>query len=336
MKSFRSPMIEIKLSESGVPDEIQIFRPGTFYHEKYGKFVITPADIQAMERNFKAGVRGVDIAVDYKHASEDIAAGWFKELFIKPGNELWAKVDWTPNGSRVLAEKEFRYISPDFIFNYTDNETLKKFGPVLLGAGLTNRPTIKNMEPVVLSETPIINPSQGNKKMDVKNMTAEQIDQMSIEDLKAALKSMLADAPKPDDKKPDASPEMKALQEKLAMAEKQLADAAAAKVCAEKKSEFALLLSEGKACQAQEQSYLDGDMKQFISLAQPSLKLSDVGTGVVPATVVPVQATDSSSAQDEVLKLAEAKCKANSGMDMTAAISMVLHENKELKAKIYE
>lgn len=154
--TYRAPMIAIQLSENEVSDLVQLFRTGTFYHSEYGQFQIKPEDLKTMEHNFKNKVRGIDIAIDYKHDSEDIAAGWIQSLELSnDGTELWAKVDWTPQGKKVLSEKEFRYLSPDFTFNYQDNESLKKFGPVLLGAGLTNRPTIKNMEPVVeLSEVP--------------------------------------------------------------------------------------------------------------------------------------------------------------------------------------
>ena len=65
-----------------------------------------------------------------------------------------ARVDWTPNGEKILAEKEFRYLSAEFDVDYTDNETPDiSHGTVLLGAGLTNRPVIKRMDAVItLSE----------------------------------------------------------------------------------------------------------------------------------------------------------------------------------------
>lgn len=152
MAKFRAPMQALRFAEgeSKVSEDIQLFRTGTFFHDEYGEFQITPEMLSKMLSNFEANVRGVDLAIDYKHDSHDIAAGWIKSLFLsQDGNELWAKVNWTPKGSTVLTEKEFRYISPEFTYDYQDNESLKKFGPTLLGAGLTNRPTIKKMDAVV-------------------------------------------------------------------------------------------------------------------------------------------------------------------------------------------
>lgn len=151
MAKFRAPMQAIRFAEgdSKISDQIQLFRTGTFYHDEYGQFQITPEMLKKMLSNFEKGIRGIDIAIDYKHASDDIAAAWIKSLFLsQDGNELWAEVEWTPKGSQVTQDKEFRYISPEFTYDYEDNESLKSFGPTLLGAGLTNRPTIKRMDPV--------------------------------------------------------------------------------------------------------------------------------------------------------------------------------------------
>ena len=329
---YRSPMIAIQLSEKGV-DDIQLFRTGTFYHEKYGKFDITPQILLSMEKNFKNNVRGVDVAIDYKHENDDIAAGWVKDVYLKNDTELWAKVDWTPTGAKVLAEKEFRYISPEFIFNYQDNESLQKFGPVLLGAGLTNRPTIKKMEPVVLSEV-----STKYKEKDKKNMTLEQVDQMSIEELKALCKKLIAEAQpedeKPADASPSDSPEMTEMKKKLAASEKQLADMNQAKACSEKKAQFDLLLTEGKACKAQEKAYLDGDMSKFVALASPlKLHSAEVGSGGVVADSPTVETRE--QAEDEVMKLAAVKRKDNSALSLSDAFKSVLIENPELNQKLY-
>ena len=128
--------------------KMQILRVGTFTDPRYGKFKITKQMLSEMVQNFHAGVRGVIPALDYKHDSEDIAAGWFKNLYLE-GDELWADVEMTPRGSKVLSDKEFGYVSADFDTQYIDNEHQKNYGCVLLGAGLTNRPVVKRMESVV-------------------------------------------------------------------------------------------------------------------------------------------------------------------------------------------
>lgn len=478
-RSFRAPAL--KLSEAPSQD-IQLFRVGTFYHPEYGKFDITPEALKAMETNFKNKIRGIDIAIDYKHDSEDIAAGWIKELYLSSdGKELWAKVDWTPKGSQVLGEKEFRYISPDFTFNYQDNESLKKFGPVLLGAGLTNRPTIKNMEPVVqLSEfqyadaldacakdwipkliqegkdqdqavaiayskcrsemgiksaeptqreklqqeqiarskkygievtqdssftPPIGQPTDESKYGDPVNYKFPMADASQAGNARVRFKQFATDIYKQDSSRskvherivkrelelgvsPDFNPkdsldaqlpedlksqiqkkkgikamdykagdlaaldpasldkmspeELKALAIQLlakvkelqganADAQKQMGDMQKQAKMAERKNQFAILLSEGKACKAQEESFLLGDMEKFISLAQP-VKLNENGSSTQS---VSNKFETKEQAEAEVIRLAEIKVKEEKARDLSQAISIVLRENQNLKTKIY-
>jgi phage I-like protein len=335
---FRTPEMVIQLSEAG-NKEIQLFRVGTFYHASYGKFEITKEILQAMEKNFQAKVRGIDLAVDYKHASDAEAAGWIKSLYLlNEGTELWASVDWTPKADKILSEKEFRYISPEFTFDYQDNETLQKYGPVLLGAGLTNRPTIKNMEPVVLSESPIPEkigkkevPSQPQpKKKEIKAMenldqlSPEALEKMSPEEMKALCVQLIAALKKPA---APAEGELAEAKKKLADLEAKCAAMESEKKLAEKKGAFVKLLSEGKVCAAQEQAYLAGDFVKFAELSQ-SVNLSEKGNS---QEVAPSQKDE----QDEIIALAEAKMKADPKMKLDHAISLVLSEKPELAKKIY-
>lgn len=163
MKIFRGIILPIKLNEGvqtgttdlfkTVPDEIQLFRTGVYNHPEYGRMEITSDILKKMVLNFSEKVRGIDIALDYKHDSEAEAAAWFSELYTKENDsQLWGKVRWTDKGKDKILSEEYKYISPDFTFLYTDNQSMKQYGPVLLGAGLTNRPFIKGMQPITLSE----------------------------------------------------------------------------------------------------------------------------------------------------------------------------------------
>lgn len=333
MAKFRAPMQVIRFAEGEqkISDEIQLFRTGTFFHDEYGQFQVTPEMLAKMLTNFEQGIRGVDLAIDYKHASDDIAAGWIKSVYLsEDGNELWAKVNWTPKGSQVLSEKEFRYISPEFMDDYQDNESLKKFGPTLLGAGLTNRPTIKNMEAVVeLSEAdPSVgdpkpksktnNSPKGVKSMGDKPMDPAALDAMSPEDMKAYCLELM--------KQLEAlSGDQKAMADKVACMEKD-------QKLAEKKSAFAKLLSEGRAVAAQEVAYIEGDMGKFAELSQ-KLNLSESGNDASGENKDTVVTAD--QAQTKILELAEKKIKENSKLTRGQAISLVLKEHKDLSAKAY-
>jgi phage I-like protein len=326
--AFRSVPISIKLDESTpekkpIPKRIQVMRCGKFCSDEYGEFEITPAHLLSMKKNFEENVRGIDLAVDYKHEAEDIAAGWFKDIFLsEDGKELWAEVEWTPNGEKVLSDKEFRYISADFHFDFTHNETKQKHGPTLFGAGLTNRPFIKNMDPVVeLSE-------KGNKKMDDKDKKIAELE-AKIAELTQKLEG------KKDDSNSDASPEMKQqmddMKKKIEAYEASAQQAAEEKKLAEKKGSFDKLLSEGKAVEVQREAFMSGDAMKFAELAQP-VNLSGKGSSESPNVT---QVKSKEEAEKEILKLAEAKVKEKKVANLGEGIRAVLSESPELKNKYH-
>lgn len=356
MQRFRGVRQLIQLAE-GSADKVQLFRVGKFYHPDYGTIEITKQDLASMVANFNSGVRGVDLAVDYAHENWDVAAGWIKALELSAdGEEMWATVEWTPKGKEVISNKEYRYLSPEFTKQYEDNETLKKTGPTLLGAGLTNRPCIKQMEPVTqLAEDPLqacvsdkigelikeghdqeqaaaiayskcrkelglaeesgdSKPKQPVKKgplnMDYKAMDPAMLDKMSPEELKAMVLELLK--------------KLEELQAAGQDVQAQLTEIRKEKETTEKRAAFSKLLSEGKACKAQEEAYIAGDMVKFIELAQ-SVKLEEKGHGQTPEA--PATKAD---AEKEILALATAKVKDKQAKNIGEAISLVLKENKLL------
>lgn len=144
-------MVDLKLSESGTNSWIQIMKTGEFKHQNYGDLKITPADLHQFKENFDKNVRGVDLAVDIGHEDNHKAVAWFKELKVD-GDKLMAKVEWTEEGAKLVKNGEYRYFSPEFAFTYKDAESGKQFKDVLLGGAITNRPFLKNMDPIEMSE----------------------------------------------------------------------------------------------------------------------------------------------------------------------------------------
>jgi len=139
----------------GQTSEIEILRTGEWQHPEYGTIKVKESDIDKFIENFNNNARGVDLAVDQAHKPDEGAAGWFKTLRKEDSSDgvrLMATIEWTPYGKELVENKVFRYFSPEFTFNYTDAETGKTFKNVLFGGALTNRPFIKNMQPVLLEE----------------------------------------------------------------------------------------------------------------------------------------------------------------------------------------
>lgn len=347
---------------------MQILRTGEFSDPRYGRFMITKQMLSQMVDNFTKGVRGVIPALDYKHEADDIAAGWFKKLYLNEDKtEMWGDIEMTPKGEKVLSDKEFGYVSADFDTEYQDNETLQKFGCVLLGAGLTNRPVIKRMESVVqLSEEEkavqdkikkLISEgkpqdqavaialemqrqgklSEGEKQMEEKMKEMEaKLAELSAKlaesekmcgEYKKKLEEMEG-MKKPEEEMPE---EKKAeLEIELGQMKKELAEAKGKLELAEKTGEFEKLLSEGKACEAQRESFIKGDMKEFIAKSVP-IKLSEQGHAKTPAVEPVIESSE--QAQEEVSKLAR-KLAEEKKLSMKEAISEVLATNPKLAEKV--
>lgn len=88
--------------------------------------------------------RGIDMVIDWEHASEIAApagepapaAGWINQLEIRAG-ALWGHVDWTPRAGAQVEAKEYRFVSPVFDYDDTDRRVLR-----MVSAGLTNKPNL--------------------------------------------------------------------------------------------------------------------------------------------------------------------------------------------------
>lgn len=320
-KTFRSSPLEIKLGEplpngnAAIPERVMVIRCGSFTHPQYGTFEVTQDMLRSIKKNFDANVRGIDLAMDYAHESDKVAAGWFKAIELSDDDTIcWGIMSWTPKGQRVLSDKEFRYVSADFMFDYQNNETRESYGPTLLGAGLTNRPVIKGMDPVVeLSE-------QGKGK---PLMTPEQIKEM--QDKLAALEAQTK----------KQGEELTAAQSALKAATEQSQALLAEKSKTEKEAKFNVLLSEGKLVSAQKEAFMTGDAVKLAELAQP-VKLAEIGHGQAPNKTAEGAEQNEKSAQDQIRDLAKVLLSEKKATDLGKAIKLALSENAELAKKYRE
>ena len=142
----------IRLNEGDRKSYVQLLRPGSWNHPEYGKLEFTSKHFDDFVKNFNDKVRGVDLAIDQEHKPEEGAAGWIRKLENRGKDGLWALVEWTKVGVDLVKDGAYRYLSSEFDYEWEDNESGKKFENVLFGAALTNRPFIKDLSPVNLSE----------------------------------------------------------------------------------------------------------------------------------------------------------------------------------------
>lgn len=114
---------------------------------------ITSETLLSLKANFESNVRGQDISIDYTHDNDDgekKAGAWVKSLMIEEDN-LYAKVEFTPTASQMIKDKEYKYLSVEIDPLYSDAEG-SLHSNVLLGATFTNRPAVKGLDPIKLSE----------------------------------------------------------------------------------------------------------------------------------------------------------------------------------------
>lgn len=321
--SFYSTVI-LDESIQKVPTKVQVLRVGKFNHPTYGYFEITKQTLAEMKMNFDNKIRGIDISFDYYHESNEDASAWVKNINLEEdGTELWADVDWTPKATQKLADRELRYFSPDFAFEWTDPENGKKYSNVLFGGGLTNRPFVKEMQAIVANEI-----NKGENYMNELEKALAQVKDLETKNVqlteeKGQLEKQLAEMPKKD-KVAELEAQIAALQAELQKAKQEAEVALSCKTkleeekkMAEKESAFNILLSEGKVCVAQKEAYLKDNMPEFIKLAQP-INLKGNGDSTNPNQVV--------DKTEQILKLAEEKQKANPKLSRGDAISLAKKE----------
>ncbi|WP_119167104.1 phage protease [Algihabitans albus] len=88
---------------------------------------------------------GRDLPFDYEHQTDHAAkngqpapaAGWIKALEARPDG-IYARVEWTERARQHIESREYRYLSPTFVFDKTSREV-----KLILRAALTNDPALE-------------------------------------------------------------------------------------------------------------------------------------------------------------------------------------------------
>lgn len=154
---------------ASMPSVIEIAKVATGFHPKYGNISVTQQDLESMVKNFEAKVTVIDLAVNEDHSKKE-AFGWYKDVWLSYDKQtLYGQIEWNTKGTTALSDKEYRYFSPEFRFNYVQPMTGVEYGPTLLGGALTNYPFLE-MDAIVELSNKI------NKTKGAVTMTTETID----------------------------------------------------------------------------------------------------------------------------------------------------------------
>ena len=85
----------------------------------------------------------MDLPIDFEHQTQRAkkngqpapAAGWIKRVFERDG-AVWGAVEWTADAARMIAGKQYRFISP--VFGYDKSRKVR----TIHGAALVNEPAL--------------------------------------------------------------------------------------------------------------------------------------------------------------------------------------------------
>ena len=114
-----------------VPQWVHLVPAGEF-RGRDGRGPWKLADPEAFIAATVAHQAGADLPLDYEHQSALAeqngrpapAAGWIKELQARPDG-IYGRVEWTAVARRMVAAKEYRYISPVFYSDRATGELLR-------------------------------------------------------------------------------------------------------------------------------------------------------------------------------------------------------------------
>jgi hypothetical protein len=126
---------------------------GEYQHPVFGKMKYTADKIRAFADSVNVRVRGIDPSINIMHGvngGDGEAAGWVKKAEARPDG-LWVFVEWTKSAASKIKEKAWRYFSAEYQDKWTDAGG-REHRDVFFGGALTNRPYMKNLLPINLSE----------------------------------------------------------------------------------------------------------------------------------------------------------------------------------------
>lgn len=163
--------VDLQGTQFDEPDSwtwLQALPLGKYKHPLYGEIDITPDKISRMVSNFQSGVREQELDIDYDHKAQDgRAAGWVKSAEARLAGDssdgLWIAVEWTSEAKAKLQDRQYRYFSSDYADEWEHPKTGQKHQDVLFGGAITNRPYLKDILPINLSE--VIEMPEGGMRM---------------------------------------------------------------------------------------------------------------------------------------------------------------------------
>jgi phage I-like protein len=163
----------LRLADGSTADKprtwIQGFPFGEYDHPMFGKIKFTADKAKEVVANFTNNVRGTKLDIDYDHKLHSgEAAGWIEDMQSNASG-LQILVEWTSKAWSAIQDGAYRYFSPEFADEWKHPKTHETHKNVLFGGGITNRPFLKDIMPINMSELTLESqPQPKEKKVDPK------------------------------------------------------------------------------------------------------------------------------------------------------------------------
>jgi phage I-like protein len=157
----------------------------------------------------KNNVRDTELDIDYDHKmNSGEAAGWVKQAEFRENDGLYLFVEWTKSAAAKIKEKAYKYFSPEFAEAWKHPKSGAIYKDVLFGGGITNRPFLKDILPLNLSElikesgeqvviNQFITKSQPAHQGGGKKMAAKKFSELSLSEVQGLAKTLGLDEDAP-------------------------------------------------------------------------------------------------------------------------------------------
>ena len=206
------------------------------------------------------------IPIDWEHATEHKArkgepapaAGWIEALELR-GGAVWGRAAWTERGAASVNSREYRFISPAFIFERKSGRIAR-----LVHAGLTNTPNL-NLAALNKAENPNLEQIMFEKLLAALGLNKDATEEQAlnaVEKLKGEKDTALNQAKAAEGQMPSLDKFVPRADYDVAMnrataAEKALAETKAAELEKEIETAVNSAIEGGKIAPASKDFYLD-------------------------------------------------------------------------------
>lgn len=133
------------------------FPYGHWGHPVYGSVDMNEEIADEMISNFVNNAFGQELSVNFAHGTDPAkgkkAAGTIHSI-IKTDRGLSLKLEFTNEAANEIRDKQWKYLSPEYMDEYINPATGETHKNVFVGVALTNNPHLKGIAPLNFQEVP--------------------------------------------------------------------------------------------------------------------------------------------------------------------------------------